>query len=254
MKKIIAIIITLLCLVPISAMDIISMNNGELFIGEILQLDINKKVEFKTQEGEFITIIYSDINQIKKVEGEANSSPSVIINNNNENNNENINNDGTFIGSSQKIAGANKEIIYDPGKKGGFLGIGYIAPTCIYRGITYNVDTQLLNNDSLSSFLAALKYNHPNMPNELASKISDLEKSLNKNKSNFYTGIALYAGAAVATLIGSSVGEKSSSSAFYVTGSVLGVGSLIPLFSIKNLSQNLKDIVTLYNYTYPNIN
>lgn len=261
MRKLIAVILVLVITFPITALDVISMNNGKLYIGEILQMDINDKIELMTQDGELVTLKYRDVKEIKKVNSEG-SSPTIIVNNNNENSNQNtnINGDGNLIGSSDTVA---DKMIYTPGKKGGLFGIGYIAPTCLYRGISYNVDTygyRSLKSD-IVDFLDAIEMNHFDLPEELEQMIDDLRNELDKNKQKNKTANGMIWGSlgleVIAMLIGGmdySVDDFKDGNTLpgilAVTGFAIELGTLIPSLSMTNPQDQVKNIIAKYNYIY----
>lgn len=210
-------------LFPIIALDVISLNNGDLHIGEITQMIINDKVELLTQEGQQITIPYSDIKEIKKINSEDTGIPEVKSNFNNE------------LVTNLKI---NDEIIYN---KGGFLK----NPTCVYDGITYKARSQFLFG-KLEPMFYQIQMNKTELPKTLQNQIDIINK---KNK----TGAMFYYGGIATAIVGLSSIKQSDE----VDITIL---KLIPIFigiafeimggTMLNNQTDIKKFVSTYNDTY----
>ena len=240
MKKIITTLLILMMVFPIAALDVISMNDGELYIGEILKMDVNDKVDIMTQDGDLVKLLYKDINSIKKVESE-NSGTTVIVNNENTNQNNNT------IGANIVIS--NNDIRYIPKiNKNFWAGIKYVPPKAIIDGIEYNIETDL-NPTEVLDFISVVKTKQQVVDSQLENSIIDFEKGFINTRIMFWGGV----GVATAGILLATLAENDDQIGFTI-GMSTAVGGLISMLggaAIGSLMQkDVKDIIIGYNSIY----
>ncbi len=167
MKKVVVVLMVFLIIFPLSAINLVIMKNNNVYTGEILSLDVNGNVMIKEQDGQTRTIRFKDINTIKQISMDSNTSVQpIIIQNTNNNSNTNIT-DSEIKTDALKTKVLDR-IIYLPNTD---------PPEYIYHGITYKVS----NTRQLIEFFTAIRNEKPKLSHEIDQMMQEIVAWANKD-------------------------------------------------------------------------